>query len=143
MEGFYDTVKLKIGGYIEVYQGYDVPTSSVTLNPGDSNIILVNTLVPAGGVQVLLLTHFANFVSDIAAWTFVTWNMTVGGRSVPEYSNVTDQIGEVNRLRLVGIDIITRASENLIIKASASALMPGPFNAGVSLLGVYGNEIKR
>ena len=142
MAGFYDRVKLKIGGYIEVYQGYDIPASSVLLNPGDSNKEIVNTLVPSGGIQALLLTHYANAVSDIAAWTYVTWYMTVNGRQIAEYSNITNQIGEVNRLRPIGIDIIIRSGERLIITASASALMPAPYSAVNSLLGVYGNEIK-
>ena len=130
---------LKGAGYVNVYQGYD-STQSAFFAPG-ATTDLINITVPSGGDNALVLLKYANYTSDIAAWGYFTWNMYIDGMQVPEYSNVSDQLGLQYQMREIGIDILIKAGQTFRIEVVADAAMPivvPQYTAGISLIGVFG-----
>jgi len=135
----YKKVALNEGGYVEVMQGYD-ETQSLAFIPGQIRT-LVTAVVPPGG-QVLLITHFANSLSDIAAWGYFTWSVQIDGNPVSSYSAITNQLASVNQMRQVGVDIIAYPGQTLTVVCTSDITTPANYDAVVSMIGVYG-YIKR
>lgn len=126
---------LKRGGLFRVNQGFD-ETDSATVNAG-ATVTLLTVTVPAGSDQNLLITHFANDLSDIAAWGFFTWNMYIDSIPVKSYYGVVDQLGYTSQMRKVGVDILVGGGQVLTVQVVSTAAVA--YNAVVSLIGVYGN----
>ena len=134
-----DDIILRRGGIFVVNDGFDNTSSAAFLavNAPETQT-LISITVPQGSDQSLLITHFANELSDIAAWTFFTWNMYIDGVPVQAYFGVVDQLGQTNLMRKVGVDILVNAGQTLTVDVVSAALVPANYSAVVSLIGVYG-----
>ncbi len=133
-----DEIILKRGGKLIVNQGYD-ETASASIAAGATST-LITVVVPAGSDQSLLITHFGNDVSDIAAWSKYRWQMTIDDVPVKSYYDIRSQLGFTSQMRKVGVDILVGGGQTLVVKAIGDAVIPGaPYDILVSLIGVYGN----
>lgn len=133
-----DEIILKRGGRFIVNQGFD-ETDSASVAAG-ATVTLLTVTVPSGSDQSLLITHFGNDVSDIAAWSKYTWNMTIDGVPVKSYYGVKSQLGFTSQMRKVFVDILVGGGQTLVVQVVGDAVIPGaPYDILVSLQGVYGN----
>lgn len=133
-----EEIILKRGGKFIVNQGYD-ETASVSVAQGATQTLMTVT-VPAGSDQSLLITHFGNDLSDVAAWSLYRWQMTIDDIPVKSYYDIRSQLGYTSQMRRVGVDILVNGGQTLRVKAIGDAVIPGqPYNVLVSLIGVYGN----
>ncbi len=129
-----DEIILRRGGVFVVNQGFD-ETDSATVIAG-ATVTLLSVTVPDGTDQSLLITHYANILSDMAALGFFTWNMYIDSVPVKAYFGVVDQLGTTNQMRKVGVDILVNSGQTLRVDAVSTAALP--YGAGISLMGVYG-----
>jgi hypothetical protein len=127
---------LKRGGKFIVNQGFD-ETDSANCGAGATVTGLLSVSVPSGSDQSLLITHFANDLSDIAAWGFFTWNMYIDNVPVKSYFGVKSQLGFTSQMRKVGVDILVGGGQTLRIDAVSTAALA--YDVLVSVIGVYGN----
>ena len=131
-----EEIILKRGGKFIVNQGFD-ETDSQNCLAGATITGLLSVSVPSGSDQSLLITHFANDLSDIAAWGFFTWNMYIDNVPVKSYFGVKSQLGFTSQMRKVGVDILVGGGQTLRIDAVSTAA--AAYDVVVSLIGVYGN----
>lgn len=134
-----DEIILRRGGIFSVNDGYDNTSSALFLAanaPETQHLITVT--VPQGSDQSLLITHFANELSDIAAWGFFTWNMYIDDVPVQSYFGIQDQLGQTNLMRKVGVDILVNAGQTLLVDVVSTVAVPANYSAVVSLIGAYG-----
>jgi hypothetical protein len=134
-------ILLRRGGLFLVNNGYDI-TASASFLTGDTindvTTTVISQSVTIQGDQSLLITEFANYLSDIAAYGFFTWNMYIDGVRVGPYYGIQDQLGQPNLMRKVGIDILVNSGQTLTVDVVADKSVPAPYKASVSLIGVYG-----
>lgn len=112
--------------------GYD-KTASETIAAGTGKT-LITEVIPVG--LVLMLTHFANYVSDVMAWGQVVWTVKINGNPWQGFDAVKDQLGDPANPRELGNPPIARGGDVVTITATNNSGVA--YAAGVSVKGAFG-----
>jgi hypothetical protein len=115
-------------------RGYD-NTQSLAV-PAGTTVTLISERITTA--ELLLLTHFANYVSDIMAWGSIVWNTTINGVPVASLYNVKDQLGDPANPRELGYQPQLRGNDLLEVKVTNNAAVE--YSVGVSVKGKFGWE---
>jgi hypothetical protein len=121
----------------QIRKGYDQTTSRNV--PKGTMVTLLSLIVP--GNSLFMISHFANFVGDIGAWTNVKWSVRING--IPDdqtLGSVLDQLGDPSNPRQLGRQIIAQPGDLVEVTATnLTDIAAGTdYGAGVSLKGGYG-----
>ena len=117
-----------------VTDGYDV-TKEAVIPYGNVDTVIKSQKIPSS--TNLIITHFANDVSDLAAWTDaggVTWQVRINSITVLETKN---QLGNTSQLRELGKSIEVRGGD-LIEYIAKNPSAATNYTLLVSVKGYYG-----
>lgn len=116
----------------KIIRGFD-KTISVSVGALSNSIQLVDTIPDRVKLKI---THFGNYVSDVAAWTYIQWDILQNSGLDPVLSAIKDQIGVQYMPRELGYQPIYAGGTKLEIKLTNSHATIA-YGVGVTLKGYY------
>jgi len=124
-----------------LFNKFEDKTYSAFSAANDTQVLAIDIKVTSG--QTFVLSHFANFVDDAAAWGAILWEIYVDGVPVRDFSAIYDQLGAVNLPRELPFGLITAQRDLKIYITNKTLYTDGvtangsTFKPGVSIKGAY------
>lgn len=116
----------------KIIRGFDA-TVSVTVNAQTNTVQLIANIPDR---VKLKLTHFGNYVSDVAAWTFIQWDILQNSGLDPSLSGIKDQIGTQYFPRELGYQPVYTGGSKLEIKLT-NTHAANNYGVGVTVKGYF------
>jgi len=117
---------------MKVIKGYDLTQSQVV--NAVTSVMVDCGLVPDR--LKLKLTHFANYVGDVAAWSYIQWDLLENYGLDPVINAIKDQLGTQYFPRELGYQPVLMGGTRIFMKLT-NTHATNNYAVGFSLKGFY------